>query len=504
MKVRHRLLNNLFWLGLSSLIWWVLRTGAKPSRGVYPCQQVAAANSWLWISLYILPLFSTIKNRIPRLLRTRSLIYLPLALVIIISLIMSLNASLFSSDLTAINRSVNLDLQSQVTMLSPASDIFVINGTSGNDGGVINLINLMGTRGTLFYQSPRTGFNQGPSGLISADDVIIIKINCQWDERGGTNTDVLKSVIQAILLHPDGFNGEIIVADNGQAQNGPEGEGGSLEYNKNNAEDTAQSVQKVVDSFSGTYRISTYLWDTITNNRVREYSEGDDEDGYIAGAEIDPFTGLLVSYPKFKTQFDTHISFKMGIWDPIRKTYNSQRLKIINLPVLKSHKEYGVSAAVKNYMGVTSARLTRELGADSHFTIGEGGMGKQMAETRFPVLNIIDAIWVNTTPGTGPYTSYDMATRTNVIAASSDPFALDYYAAKYILVPAARKQGIMEVSRIDPDNVSEGSFGDWLRKSRDEAVLSGRQATVDEAYINIFVSRLEEAIPAASPASLTP
>ena len=126
----------------------------------------------------------------------------------------------------------------------PASDIFVVNGTSGNDEGIAKLIDLMGNHGALFYKSPVTGKSRGTGGLIARDDTLIIKVNSQWDERGGTNTDLLKASIEAVMDHPDGFVGEIIVADNGQAQYGSTGSGGSLDYSRNNAEDISQSVQR--------------------------------------------------------------------------------------------------------------------------------------------------------------------------------------------------------------------------------------------------------------------
>jgi len=82
-------------------------------------------------------------------------------------------------------------LQSNVT-----SDIFVVYGTSGNDGGVTQLLDLMAYEGTPFYK-----VNNGTSipGLIAKDDVVIIKVNCQNNERGGTNTDLVKALIQAIV-----------------------------------------------------------------------------------------------------------------------------------------------------------------------------------------------------------------------------------------------------------------------------------------------------------------
>ena len=157
----------------------------------------------------------------------------------------------------------------------------------------------------------------------------------------------------------------------------------------------------VADSFSS-YKVSTYLWDTITDKRVNEYAEGDPQDGYVVEGSLDPKTGLVVTYPKFKTKYGTNVSFKLGIWDSANKTYDSNRLKVINVPVLKSHGGYGVTASVKHYMGVASDKLSREMGGRAHNSVGSGGMGTEMAQTRFPALNIIDAIWVNANPGHGP------------------------------------------------------------------------------------------------------
>ena len=384
---------------------------------------------------------------------------------------------------------VQLVFAERVAEFKPASDIFVVTGTFGSDCGISQLADLMRSHGILFYKSPTRADNTGPSGLIAGDDTIILKVNSQWDERGGTNTDLLKAVIRTITLHPDRFAGEVIVADNGQGRYGSTGRGGSFDYTRNNAEDISQSVQNVVDSF-GDYRVSTYLWDRITTKKVKEYIEGNIEDGYVIEGKRNPRTGLMVSYPKFRTRFGTHISFKLGLWNPETRSYNGDRLKVINVPVLKSHMSYGVTACVKHYMGVTSDKLTEQLGASSHSAIGDGGMGTEMAETRLPILNILDAIWVNANPGKGPGATYRAATRTNVIAASTDPVALDYWATKNILIPTANHLGYSAVSSIDPDNTAPHSFGHWLRLSMEEIARAGYQATIDEAHMNVYVARV--------------
>jgi len=386
--------------------------------------------------------------------------------------------------------SVKLTLNGWTAKYKPASDIFVVNSTKGGDGGVIELISLMGKHGLFFYKSPEAGENKGPNGLIARDDVVLIKVNSQWDGRGGTNTDLLKELIQAILDHPDGFIGEIVVVDNGQAQYGSAGNGGSFSWRYNNAEDASQSVQKVVDIFSDSHKVSAYLWDSITTKRVKEYKDGDMEDGYVVNATVNPRTRIMVSYPKFKTKFGTYISFKMGIWNPETQTYDSERLKVINIPVLKTHSIYSVTACVKHYMGVVSDKLTRNLGARAHDAVGTGGMGTEMVETRFPVLNIIDAIWVNAVPRRGPSTPYNVATRVNIIAASADPVALDYWAAKYILMRTAELKGYGDLSSMDPENTNLGSFGNWLRLSMDEIIRAGYQSTMDEDHMNVYVSNL--------------
>jgi len=486
----RRLCHSPFVIGLLSLLWFILRTGTKPSRINYPCQRAALANIHLWLTIYIMPLIYPLIHLVQKSLRSRR--FLPILVIAIIIGGALTFWGVYEMMRMKEMREISLKIEERLAMFEPCSSIFVVTGTRGNDDGIFRLIDLMGDHGLLFYKSHEYGRNKGPSGLIGRDDVVIIKVNSQWDERGGTNTDLVKALIEAILNHPDGFVGEIVVADNGQAQYGSGGFGGSFSWLRNNAENISQSIQSVVDFFANKgYKVSTYLWDQITTKRVSEYFEGDMEDGYIVNTTRNPRTGIMVSYPKFRTAFGTYISFKYGVWDPETRTYHSERLKVINFPVLKTHSIYGVTACVKHYMGVVSDKLTARLGARAHDTVDDGGMGTEMVETRFPTLNIIDAIWINAIPRGGPSTSYDEATRVNIIAASIDPVALDYWAAKYILLEVARQKGYRDLSTIDPDNTESGSFGRWLRLSMEEIRRAGYQATVDENYISVYVLNME-------------
>ncbi len=59
--VRRKVGDRFFFVGLASLVWFLLRTGTKPSRIVYPCQRAALANASAWIALYVLPLAGVLK-----------------------------------------------------------------------------------------------------------------------------------------------------------------------------------------------------------------------------------------------------------------------------------------------------------------------------------------------------------------------------------------------------------------------------------------------------------
>jgi hypothetical protein len=469
-----------FLLGFISLAWLLLRSGAKPSRINYPCQQAAKANIFASAALVIAPVIAVTH------LGERRLNGKWIAATFIVLAAFAVGYTLLKPQEPSPGvTGTELFPLTPYKAVAPTSSIYAVNSYTGKNGGLSILLDLMGENGINFYRSGSVGGNRGPSGLIAADDVIIIKVNSQWSQRGGTNTDLLKELITLILAHPDGFTGEVIIADNGQAQYGSGGQGGSMNWEQSNADDQTQSVLRVAAGFTSG-RVSTFQWDTITTTRVKEYSEGDNRNGYVVEEGRDLETGLIVSYPKFSTRYDTHISFKLGVWDPVMGQYDSDRLKVINLPVLKTHGLYGVTGAVKNYMGVPSDKITAALGSRTHNTIASGAMGTLMAETRFPTLTILDCIWVNAVPRSGPSTSYTQATRVNVVAASLDPVALDYWASRNILIKATPVG--TDTSSMDPDYRVAGSFGNWLRRSAEELSIGGYPAELDASRVSIHIT----------------
>jgi uncharacterized protein (DUF362 family) len=358
---------------------------------------------------------------------------------------------------------------------SDNASIYVIENTDGTDDGASRLLAGMLSRGLSFYAQGDT------AGLIGPHDVVLIKINSQWAERGGTNTDLLKSLIQCIVDHPGGFKGEVIIADNGQSMFGSRRTGGSLDWENTNSKDRTQSAQDVADYFdSRGYRVSGVLWDTFTRIKAGEFENNDMKDGFVVedGAQS---TGLVVSYAKFTTKYGTRVSFKRGIWDNEKKRYDTDALKVINAPVLKSHGQYQVTGGMKSYMGTPSNSLTNMA---PHNSVGRGGMGTQMAKTRFPVLTILDMIWIS--PDGGPNAPYSQAVQKNMIAAATDPVALDYWASKNVLMPAAQAAGNRRYNSMNPDGREPGTFGYWLRLSMEELHKAGIPATMDENKITVY------------------
>jgi hypothetical protein len=243
-------------------------------------------------------------------------------------------------------------------------------------------------------------------------------------------------------------------------------------------------MKKVVDMF-GSDNVSVWLWDNIRTISVGEYSQGDFQDGYVVNSTQNAVTHVKVSYPKFKTKYGTYISLKFGIWNNTTNIYNSDKLKIINVPVLKSHSGYGLTACIKHYMGVPSQTLT-----GTHSVIGDGALATIMVEVRSPILNILDAIWINPIPmgnsGCGPATSYSDSSFTNVICASTDPVALDYWTSKHVMIPATIQRGYSGYSSLDPDTPS-AVFHQYLENSMNELKKAGFNVTMSEAEMNIYV-----------------
>jgi hypothetical protein len=330
---------------------------------------------------------------------------------------------------------------------------FILGGNGNSHVGVDSLLQLMGQRGLKFYRSSQETTTSGPSGMIEPTDVVLIKVNGQWKYRGCTNSDLIRGLVQRILSHPDGFQGEIVIMENGQGRGSlncdtSSSYGGDTSV-RANANNETHTFLYLVNTVFADPRVSSFLLDPVRNTFIGDTDHA--TNGYRRYENV--------SYPCFTTAGGRRVELREGIW---RGTGHSQNLKLINVPVLKHHDTGGseITASLKHLYGVVS--MADGQSPFRHYSgLGET-CGKMMVSVRTPVLNIIDAIWVSHASLTG----YPASTtfRSNEILASQDPVALDYWAAKYILYP------IDNNPRHHPDF---SGIDQWLTSARDIINLRG-------------------------------
>ncbi|NOZ05367.1 MAG: DUF362 domain-containing protein [Chloroflexi bacterium] len=538
--------SRSFWIaGLGSLVWLLLRSGTNPRRLAYPCQRTALLSSSGFVG-YTASILGT--AHFSRLL-TRGIV---LAGTGLLTLTILLSAILVGSQ--PLVAPVYASLASLPGWTSPTavSDVFVVPdvpvpecsldggtlpGTAPcntaayalRDRGVDTLVDAMESHGDYFYRT-----TAHPAGILGANNVVVIKINDQWGGQGNgdgrgrlsTNTDVLKGFIWRIVQHPDGFTGEIVIVENTQDENP------GWNTTPANAQDQNQTYQDVVDAFQTLgYTVSLFSWDSLNYSRISggnvdaggypagEYATGNANDAYIlledpAGGGTDE-----LSYPKFQTANGHYVSMRYGVWNGT--SYDADRLTFINMPVLKKHGMAGATIAWKNLIGfVTIAGNAARFGswdAMHDFFWGYAGganrnyglIGRELALVRHPDLNVVDAIWAAIDDNT-----YGKAVRQNVLLASTDPFAVDWYSSEYVLRP------VISYDSQDSSAARAGTFRDATRTNQNSAsavwpggsypyidLLDGYDGNTpsndEKNQMNVYVAAVASPTPTATPTATT-
>lgn len=320
----------------------------------------------------------------------------------------------------------------------------------------------------------------GINSLIGPEDIVILKPNSQWWHQGMTNTDVMAAFIEAVLQRP-GFTGEVIIADNHQCKDlnsrawTTQDRNGRFNYNE------------LVEYFNdqGFANVTKYHWSPAGPNPTPLQMDGSGDsvrshpsegDGYIWPRDLyytcPHGNRCILAYPVFTSSYSgVTIDLKNGAFK--NGSYTGQPVKFINFSAMNHHSGYsGVTASVKNFMGVVDMTCgypgpepegffnTHHVGASGlfrflaehrqglrkfpyfleiylhasvfrfHYT--GGVLGAFMAKVRRADLNIITAIRT----GWGSRIDTKMATQTDTLLASTDPVALDFWAAKNVLLPA--------------------------------------------------------------------
>jgi hypothetical protein len=310
--------------------------------------------------------------------------------------------------------------------------------------GLDTLLDLLADCGLKFYRTDGVHPWGGSGGIIDANDVVLIKVNCQWKCRGTTNTDVLRGLIYRILQHPDGFGGEVVIFENGQGEGSFDGDPRSWGHyspwpeidngiSVNAEEETILTVDYLVDTVFKDYPVSSYLLDPIRSNFISDSDHSND--GYRRVSDV--------SYPCFTSGGGYRIELREGIWNGSGYDTN---LKLINVPVLKTHSGTGITGVLKHTYGILS--MADGFSGIRHYSESGTQCGKMWSLVRIPDLNILDCIWVSheSLAGYPPETTY----RTNILLAGTDPVALDYYGSKHVLLP----RGGSRAHEHDPDSFS--------------------------------------------------
>ena len=478
-RLRKYVYGNMTLLGILSLVWLIVRTGRKPTRINYPCQRAALANATVLLGGVAVP----IATRLPRVFWRERVERSPwvkkllgaVELLVAVALVVGITLSLTGlggpggRSMTQMKAAAAALTLPELRSTAPdASNLYVAeNIPAASEHGVDYLIQVMAGNGLDFFKSGNAGAGSGPSGLIAKNDIVLIKVNGEWKWRGETNSDVVKGLVNAIVHHPDGFTGEIVIVENGQWDSYMD----NLPVNQNpdaaNAEDHRQSFNDVATSFAaGGHKVSVYDWTQVQTNDVSEFSAGDARDGYVYVPEIEE------GYPKFTTPYGTQISLRYGQWTGA--AFDNSRVKMLNVPVLKDHGNMPTNA-VKHWMGVQDL-WKRTQNAPHTPMVSEGIFGKVMLKSHYPELNISDCIWV--TPAGGPNAPYDKAVRLDRLVASQDPIALDYYCGKYVLEPVS--------GNYQHDPVNSPAFHQMLTTTRDVLAAGGKRVTMDESKMNVY------------------
>ena len=345
--------------------------------------------------------------------------------------------------------------------------------------GVECLLHLMGEDGLKFHQSEQEGPFSGPQGWLSASDVVLLKVNSQWKYRGCTNSDVLRGLIRRILDHPDGFCGEVVIVDNGQGEGSMGGDAhGFGRYPDDsvqaNARDRLHSFSYLAETVFAGQPVSTYRLDDIRETIVG--GEDHATDGFRIWSNL--------SYPCFTTAEGTRVELREGVWDG--EEY-ADRIRLINVPVLKSHGGCGVTGCLKSFYGLWSkGNPPRRMHYEE---LGEI-CGDMVSRVCTPVLNILDCVWVSLHNHYGYPDSNN--SHTSRLLASQDPVAADYWASKYILYPVS---GALEHHPELASSSPDSNLGEYLAQAarviNSWGGIHGQVVTCDEQRMSVSVGTPE-------------
>ena len=338
---------------------------------------------------------------------------------------------------------------------------------------------------------------------VGQNDIVVIKPNLQWWNQGSPNIAASEALIESIFERP-GFTGEVIIGENTHRGKEPwKNAGWSTHAVRNSDLPEVHTFNDLVARLKSKYgnRFSVCHWIDVGVGGKRIFGPHQGAGyAYCDGTNGVPLLTMdngmqgtsrrkvIMSYPVFVSDKGTFVDLKNGIWE--KGSYTQQPLKFINLSAVNHHSSYcGITSAVKNYFGVTDISYGADplkggkLSGDYYnfhaFAFNEwangpapGIMGAEigmfMNTVRKADLNIATAEWVGLSSRTDPPVA-----RTRAVLASTDPVALDYHSAKYLVYPNSGCQ------KHDPDD-EKGPLFRYLAKCAEKSGCA-----VDEAEVKV-------------------
>ena len=313
--------------------------------------------------------------------------------------------------------------------------------------------------------------------IFGEDDVVILKPNLQWYNQGAPNIAAMERLITLIMDRPGGFRGEVVLAENIHRGAKPwERAGWAMPFVRNSDLPGVRNYNELAALLKKRYgdRFSVCHLIDVGSGGKRVHSPADGTgcvicDGTGGAPLVSIDNGLqdekrrvtVMSYPIIMTDRGTLVDYRKGVWE--KGSYTGQPVKFVNCAALNHHSVYcGVSSAVKNYLGVSDLsggsdpfRAGRLIGDYYNFhsfpfngnakgpVPGMLGaeVGHFLKTVRRPALNITTAECCGLVDRLGPPVAW-----TRAVAASTDPVALDFHTAKYVLFANSR------ISLHDPEN----------------------------------------------------
>jgi len=346
----------------------------------------------------------------------------------------------------------------------------------------------------------------GIEKIIGSSDVVLIKPNVQWWNQGAPNLSAVFRFVDLIMNRPGGFDGEVVLMEN--CHRGPSpwnsmGSGWAPRFERNSDLREVSNFNELCGHLKKKYTVKFSVRHLIdVGAGGRRVFRPEDGNGYVycdgtRGVPLitceNGLTGkdhrvTIITYPILKTDRGTVVDFKNGVWE--KGTYTGQPLRFINFSALNYHSLFcGMTSSIKNYMGITDlsggsdpnngGRLTKDYFNLHSFSFNRSlpgpvpgmlgaAIGMFMRMIRKADLNITTAEWVGLSSRIDP-----PVVQTKAVLASTDPVALDYHAAKYVLFPNSR------ISLHNPD-YEKGPLRQYLQKCAEHG-----GGILDERYVAV-------------------